>query len=129
MQFSARWFRRGLLTLALLVHAALVPVQARGTNSPDIPGIPLVSVLQLPAEARHTLELICKGGPFPHQRDGITFNNFERELPVRDRGYYREYTVATPGLAHRGARRIVAGRSGEFYYTDDHYRTFKRIHE
>lgn len=117
------------LALFVLVHAVAVPAQARGTSPPDDPGIPAVSLAQLPAEARHTLELIRKGGPFPYQRDGIAFGNFERELPPRSRGYYREYTVATPGLTHRGARRIVAGRNGEYYYTDDHYRTFKRIRE
>ena len=63
------------------------------------------------------------------ERDGVVFGNRERLLPQRERGYYREYTVPTPGLKHRGARRIVAGRGGELYYTDDHYRSFKRIRE
>jgi len=131
MHPSARWLRRGLwaFVLFVLAHAVAVPVQARGTSPPEDPGIPAVPLAQLPAEARHTLELIRKGGPYPHQRDGIAFGNFERELPLRSRGYYREYTVPTPGLNHRGARRIIAGRNGEFYYTDDHYRSFKRIRE
>jgi ribonuclease T1 len=73
--------------------------------------------------------LIHRGGPFPYERDGVVFGNFERALPARERGYYHEYTVATPGIPHRGARRIVAGRGGELYYTDDHYRTFRRIRE
>src|ERR1041385_8962271 len=81
----------------------------------------------LPAEARATLSLIARGGPFPYTRDGAVFSNRERQLPVRDRGYYREYTVKTPGIRGRGPRRIVAGRGGEYYYTDDHYRTFRRI--
>lgn len=89
--------------------------------------IPEVSVAALPPEARTTLALIERGGPFPYERDGIVFRNFEKRLPQRERGYYREYTVKTPGLTHRGARRIVAGRGGELYYTDDHYETFKRI--
>jgi ribonuclease T1 len=84
---------------------------------------------QLPGEARETIALIKKGGPFPHQRDGVAFGNRERILPPRERGWYREYTVKTPGARDRGARRIVAGRDGTLYYTDDHYRSFKRIFE
>jgi ribonuclease T1 len=88
-----------------------------------------VKAKELPAEARSTLELIRKGGPFPYQRDGVTFGNREKILPQRERGWYREYTVKTPGARDRGARRIVAGRDGTLYYTDDHYRSFKRILE
>ncbi|MEO8142892.1 MAG: ribonuclease domain-containing protein [Betaproteobacteria bacterium] len=84
---------------------------------------------QLPEEAIETAALIRKGGPFPHHRDGVTFGNRERILPLRERGWYREYTVRTPGARDRGARRIVAGRDGTLYYTDDHYRSFKRILE
>ena len=83
----------------------------------------------LPAEARTTIELIKKGGPFPYARDGMVFGNRERQLPTRERGWYREYTVKTPGAKDRGARRIVAGRDGTLYYTDDHYRSFRRILE
>jgi ribonuclease T1 len=83
----------------------------------------------LPREARETLALIKAGGPFPYARDGAVFGNREGLLPKRSRGYYREYTVKTPGAKDRGQRRIVAGRSGEFYYTDDHYRSFRRIIE
>lgn len=89
-------------------------------------GIP---VAQLPPEARETLRLIEAGGPFPYARDGAVFHNREGRLPKRGRGYYREYTVRTPGAADRGARRIVAGRAREFYYTEDHYRSFRRIIE
>ncbi|MGE0876353.1 MAG: ribonuclease domain-containing protein [Burkholderiales bacterium] len=92
-------------------------------------GIGEVRVDQLPAEARQTLERIRQGGPFPYRRDGITFHNRERLLPARPRGHYREYTVKTPGRRDRGARRIVAAGSGECYYTDDHYRSFRRIVE
>jgi ribonuclease T1 len=88
-----------------------------------------IPLAQLPAEARETLALIKAGGPFPHQRDGALFGNREGLLPKRERGYYREYTVTTPGARDRGARRIVAGRGGEYYYTDDHYRSFRRIIE
>jgi ribonuclease T1 len=84
---------------------------------------------KLPPEAWHTVALIKAGGPFPYQRDGSVFHNRESLLPKRSRGYYREYTVNTPGAKDRGARRIVAGQGGEFYYTEDHYRTFRRIIE
>ena len=84
---------------------------------------------QLPKEAIETIGLISKGGPFPYPRDGIAFGNREKLLPQRERGWYREYTVKTPGARDRGARRIVAGRDGTLYYTDDHYRSFKRILE
>ncbi len=91
--------------------------------------IPEVAASELPEEARQTIALIRKGGPFPYERDGIVFGNFEKLLPLKERGYYREYTVRTPGAKGRGARRIVAGRGGELYYTDDHYQSFRRIRE
>jgi ribonuclease T1 len=84
---------------------------------------------ELPPEARQTLALIKAGGPFPYRQDGRAFSNRERLLPKRERGYYREYTVRTPGARDRGARRIVAGRGGEYYYTEDHYRSFRRVRE
>ena len=83
----------------------------------------------LPKEALETIALIRRGGPFPFERDGAVFGNRERLLPARERGWYREYTVPTKGERNRGARRIVAGRDGRLYYTDDHYRSFKRIRE
>ena len=86
-----------------------------------------ISVKALPSEARETLKLIEKGGPYPYDRDGIVFGNFEKRLPLKDRGYYHEFTVKTPGVKHRGARRIVTGKGDEKYYSDDHYKTFKRI--
>jgi ribonuclease T1 len=92
------------------------------------PAMPEINAAELPKEARDTLALVRRGGPFPYRKDGATFGNFERQLPVRARGYYREYTVPTPGARDRGARRIVAG-GGEYYYTDDHYRSFRRIRE
>ena len=88
-----------------------------------------IKTAALPPEARETFALIRKGGPFPYQKDGSVFGNREAILPRRERGYYREYTVQTPGTRDRGARRMVTGRSGEFYYTDDHYRSFKRVLE
>jgi ribonuclease T1 len=95
-----------------------------------------VSLKDLPAEARETLALIKQNGPLPYPQDGKTFGNRERLLPLRAQGYYREYTVKTPGgsgrtrsTRDRGARRIISGNGGEFYYTEDHYRTFRRIRE
>jgi ribonuclease T1 len=75
-----------------------------------------------------TLDLIERGGPFPYpKKDGTTFGNRERQLPSKPKGYYREYTVPTPGASNRGARRVVQGKSGETYYTNDHYASFIRI--
>lgn len=88
-----------------------------------------VAARDLPPEARETLRLIERGGPFPYRRDGIVFGNREKLLPARPNGFYREYTVPTPGARDRGARRIVAGRDGGRYYTGDHYRSFRRIRE
>lgn len=94
-------------------------------------GLGTVAVADLPAEARHTLALIREGGPYPYEKDGTVFGNYERKLPRQRRGYYTEYTVRTPQVRSRGARRIIAGgpdgRPTEFYYTDDHYQTFRRI--
>ncbi len=83
----------------------------------------------LPAEARTTLDLILKGGPFPYRQDGVVFQNREKRLPVQPRGYYHEYTVETPGLSHRGARRIITGGNPvvTYYYTDDHYDSFREL--
>jgi ribonuclease T1 len=88
----------------------------------------------LPPEGREVMTLIEAGGPFPYQRDGVVFGNFEKRLPLERRGYYREYTVLTPGVRHRGARRIVCGgwetrRPAACYYTADHYRSFRKISE
>lgn len=88
-----------------------------------------IAVADLPPEGRQTLALIKRGGPFPYARDGIVFGNYEKRLPLRPRGYYREYTVPTPGARTRGARRIIAGERGDYYYTPNHYQTFQRIRE
>jgi ribonuclease T1 len=88
-----------------------------------------IAVAGLPREAQRTLQTIKRGGPFAFERDGAVFGNYERRLPPRNRGYYHEYTVPTPGAKNRGARRIVSGRDDEYYYSGDHYRTFKRIRE
>ncbi len=88
-----------------------------------------ISVSNLPVEAKETLRLINKGGPFPYKRDGVVFGNYEKRLPLKQRGYYHEYTVKTPGARNRGARRIVCGLPTECYYTADHYETFQLIRE
>ncbi len=90
-------------------------------------GLVFVAVADLPKEAQQTLKLIDKGGPYPYSRDGVVFGNFEKILPKQASGYYHEYTVKTPGEKDRGARRIVTGKSSERYYTDDHYKSFRRI--
>lgn len=86
-----------------------------------------VDVSDLPAEARTTLRLISNRGPFPYRQDGVVFSNRENRLPRQERGYYHEYTVQTPGSRDRGARRIITGRSGQKWYTADHYRSFVRV--
>jgi len=91
-----------------------------------------VALAELPREARLTETLIRAGGPFPYAKDGTTFGNRERLLPRRARGYYREYTVPTPGTSDRGVRRIVCGGAPAeqpevCYYSDDHYASFRRI--
>lgn len=118
-------------SLVVLTALLLLPfsTQAREQQSYDGAAIAVVSLSGLPAEARDTLQLIKQGGPFPYPRDGIVFGNREHRLPEQPRGYYREYTVKTPGVQHRGARRIVCGIVPECYYTSDHYQTFKRIRE
>lgn len=91
--------------------------------------LPEVLLASLPPEGRDTLRLIKQGGPFPYPRDGVVFSNREKILPKQYKGYYHEYTVKTPGISHRGARRIVSGVVGEYYYTADHYQSFQRIKE
>ena len=113
----------------LLAAAMLLPQFAFARNdAPQI--IQEVAFAALPAEARQTVALIKRGGPYNYQRDGVVFGNYERLLPSRQRGYYREFTVPTPGASNRGAHRIIAGGgTAEFYYTADHYRSFQRVRE
>jgi ribonuclease T1 len=102
---------------------------AGGRLAPSSPttDLPTVTVQQLPAQAGATLGLIAAGGPYPYSRDGVTFGNREQLLPEQPSGFYTEYTVVTPGSADRGARRIVAGRDGSRFYTDDHYASFAEV--
>ena len=91
--------------------------------------IPKIASKQLPEEAFNTIKNIDRGPPFPYKQDHTIFGNKEGKLPIKDQGYYREYTVETPNLKDRGSRRIVTGKDGEKYYTDDHYKTFQEIME
>ncbi len=110
-----------------LLAGLVALVLATGAAAFSPPGE--IDVGELPPEARDTIALIQRGGPFPYARDGSVFYNREALLPGRARGYYREYTVRTAGARDRGARRIVRGRAGELYYSGDHYRSFRRIRE
>ena len=141
-----RWIRIGGGVFLLLVVAWILLTGGdprgigRGPNPPDTSssasagstpdsGLGTVPASELPPEGRETLELIHDGGPFPYDRDGITFENREGILPGQERGYYSEYTVPTPGLDHRGAQRIVCGAELDCYYTGDHYASFAQIEE
>ena len=112
---------------------ALSPVLGHARNAPSANGsLAPIALAQLPPQGRATYALILEGGPFPYEKDGSVFGNRERLLPLHKRGYYREYTVRTPGARNRGARRIVCGgkqpRSPEAcYYTRDHYASFREI--
>ena len=139
-----RLISRSWLALLLVlagVIGLIVPSVADARKNQDSPSTPIfgvVSLADLPPEARQTLSLIRRGGPFPYpHKDGSVFGNFEKRLPIQSRGYYREFTVPTPGSSDRGARRIIAGTghtgnvatAGEYYYSPDHYRSFQRIRE
>ena len=139
MVFFRKWLKSGALALTLmfglLTGFGLLPGTLQTAEASEAYAV--VSVSDLPREARETLALIQAGGPFPYAKDGATFGNYERILPRQKRGYYTEYTVKTPGAKNRGARRIVAGKgrtgdpatSGEYWYTADHYKSFARIVE
>ena len=124
-----------IIAVLLVGLAAFQWWSARGPDVPHVdpagrpPEIAARYPAFLPSEAVATLEAIERGGPFRYDRDGSTFQNRERRLPERPPGYYREYTVETPGSADRGARRIVSGGDPPevYYYTDDHYRSFRRV--
>ena len=120
----------GLATAVAASAVLAVTVQARG----PVTASDSVTLAELPREAQQTEKLIRAGGPFPYAKDGMAFGNRERQLPQRDRGFYREYTVPTPGASNRGARRIVCGgipaqQPEVCYYTDDHYASFRRIEQ
>jgi ribonuclease T1 len=121
--------RSRVAVAALLLALYCVAVAAR-TSTPSVDEI---AVAELPAEARDVLDRIKSDGPFRYDRDGVVFGNREHQLPAQSRGYYREYTVPTPGVKNRGGRRIVCGgpRTAPHacFYTSDHYQTFRRIRQ
>ena len=123
----------GLLAVLGWFGGGTTVAHAQRAATETATGIVWVELAELPPEARETLRLIKAGGPFPYEKDGTRFGNRERVLPQRPPEHYTEYTVRTPGERTRGARRIVAGgeprTSGEYYYTDDHYKSFRRIRE
>lgn len=123
---------RAAVVLGLAGWVGLVPQPVAARAPETAVGMPTVALGSLPAEARRTHRLILKGGPFPYDKDGTVFFNRERLLPPQPRGWYREYTVRTPGVRNRGARRIVCGgkpihQPEVCFYTADHYASFSRI--
>lgn len=121
------------LTSLLLAAVMAAPLAQAGTDHSPASSLAAVQVAELPIQGRETYELIRQGGPFPFGKDGAVFGNRERSLPAEKRGYYREYTVLTPGSRDRGARRIVCGGPARAphacYFTADHYGSFRRIVE
>ena len=115
-----------VVAAALAIAALALPAAAQRAPTPAEP-VGEIHVEQLPKEAKATIALIKKGGPYPYAKDGAIFGNREGLLPKQKRGYYREYTVKTPGERTRGARRIVVGSAGEMYFTEDHYNHFRLI--
>jgi ribonuclease T1 len=124
-----RWF---ILLMGFILMVCTHMVQA--LSSQEVQSQPSLLVSEMPREGQKTYQLILQGGPFPYEKDGTVFGNRERLLPRHARGYYREYTVRTPGARNRAARRIVCGgqeptRPKACYYTEDHYASFRLIVE
>ena len=122
--------------LAILGAAGIATLVARSpSDAPTAPAtaatprshLPGVGLADLPAQARQTLNLVDRGGPYPYPQDNTVFGNQEGRLPAQPVGYYREYTVVTPGSADRGTRRLVVGADGDVYYTGDHYASFRQV--
>ena len=120
-----------LVLTGFLLTAFLVAIGTSARNVSEPPDASNVALAALPVQAQDTYQLIRQGGPFPYEKDGTVFGNRERFLPLNKRGYYREYTVRTPGSRDRGARRIVCGGPTTVpdacYYTADHYASFRKI--
>lgn len=122
---TIKWLCHAFVVLALVLFS--MSAWSRGGNQ-----VSEIAPSSLPPEAQQTLLLIKQGKPLPYPKDGAVFGNYEGVLPKQKRGYYHEYTVKTPGAHNRGARRIIAGGTGlsrEYFYTDDHYVSFKRIRD
>ena len=126
-----KWGVAAVVAVGFVAGAAVTTAaQARTTDNPGQGAA--VALATLPLQAQATYRLVLSGGPFPYPKDGVVFGNRERQLPRKARGFYREYTVKTPGSRDRGARRVVCGgeppsRPEVCYYTDDHYASFSRI--
>ena len=125
-------FRHWLkLSLFLIVTGVTIcAVQAKGFTREET--LATIAVSELPKQGQHVYALIAQGGPFAHNKDGVVFGNREQQLPKHKRGYYREYTVKTSGVSHRGAKRIVCGglqvqSPDACYFTEDHYSSFRKI--
>jgi len=103
------------------------PVSGHGAGPASTGSAAETPLSSLPPQVSATVDLILQGGPFPYRQDGVVFANAERHLPMEVRGYYHEFTVPTPGSPDRGARRVITGLDGEFYYTADHYESFRRV--
>lgn len=128
MSFT-RSIKLALTGLVVASTVLLTGVQAKAPPPTDL--LQTVSLAQLPEQGARVYARIHQGGQFTADKDGVIFANRERRLPRKQRGYYREYTVPTPSVTHRGVRRIVCGgerTSPEVcYYTADHYESFRRI--
>lgn len=124
-----RRLRRPQVALVVLVAALAIGYAINAVRGEHHTGLRsgTVALSSLPPQADDTVHLIERGGPFPYRQDGVVFENAEHRLPSEPSGYYHEYTVTTPGSPDRGARRIITGKNGEFYYTADHYETFRRV--
>ncbi|HRN64848.1 MAG TPA: ribonuclease [Alicycliphilus sp.] len=124
---------KAIVACALGAAVVLAPAGVGARQWQDTPVSSPIALAELPPQGRATYALIHEGGPFPYDKDGSVFGNRERQLPAKKRGYYREYTVRTPGVAHRGARRIVCGGAKRMpdacYYTSDHYTSFREIRQ
>jgi ribonuclease T1 len=134
---GGRRANRPLLALIVLLVALGIGYGVHAANSSDGSSTPKATVStsagatvplsSLPSQATDTVRLIQHRGPYPYSQDGVVFNNAEHHLPKESSGYYHEYTVKTPGSSDRGARRIITGSAGEYYYTDDHYDSFVKV--
>ena len=123
---------RTMVVAVLALSGGLIGISVQAKAQAPAAVLQTVTLTALPAQGRDMMALIEKGGPFKYDKDGTVFGNREKFLPARQRGYYREYTVRTPGESSRGARRIVCGGQqprapDACFYTDDHYGSFRQI--